>query len=136
MPSRFVEITPPFGVEPAEGFKPTWLEAAERIAALCDALRGIPARIEPCSRAKVQAVREQIYYGWEKPQAALLIAGKYERDGYWSKAAAELVLSGRFVASKWQLARDHVWPVSGVVHELLAMPRTPEETGLSSGNDS
>jgi hypothetical protein len=116
------------GAQPAQSVEPDWLEATERIAALCDALRGIPARLEPCSRAKVQAVREQIYYGWEKPQAGVLIAGKYERDRWWSEAAAELVLSDRFAASGWQLARDHVWPVSGVVHELLDKPRTREET--------
>ena len=116
-------------MESAGNFEPDWLEAAERVAVLCDAVRGIPARLEPCSRAKVQAVREQIYYGWEKPLAGALIAGKYERDGWWSEAAAELVVSGRFVASTWKLARDHVWPVSGVVHELLAKPRTAKETG-------
>ncbi len=86
-------------MEPAESYEFDRLEAAGRIAALCDALRGIPAPLAPCSRAKVQAVREQIYYGWEKPQAGELIAGKYERDGWWSEAAAELVLSDRFAAS-------------------------------------
>jgi hypothetical protein len=115
-------------VEPAGSFGPSQLEAAERIAALCDALRNIPARLAPCHRAKVQAVREQIYYGWEKPQAGELIAGKYERDGWWSEAAAALVISDGFVASKWQLARDHVRPVGGVVHELLDKPRSPAET--------
>lgn len=65
---------------------------------------------------------------WEKPLAGALIAGKYERDGWWSEAAAEPFLSDRFAAGNWQLARDHVWPVSGVVHELLAKPRTREET--------
>ncbi len=112
-------------MKPAKSFEPNRLEAAERVAALCDALRNIPLRLQPCSRAKVQAVREQIYYGWEKQvSAGALIAGKYERDGWWSHAAAELVLSDRFVAKTWQLARDHVWPVSGVVHELLDKPST------------
>lgn len=124
-----MEQSPGNPVEPAGRLEPpAGLEAAERIVALCDALRGIPARLEPCSRAKVQAVREQIYYGWEKPRAGTLIAGKYELDGYWSEAAAKLVSSGGFAARKWQLARDHVWPVSGVVHELLARHRTPAET--------
>lgn len=68
-------------MEPAVSFEFDWLEAAARIAALCDALRDIPAPLAPCSQAKVQAVKEQIYYGWEKPQAGELIAGKYERDG-------------------------------------------------------
>lgn len=94
---------------------------------------GIPAPLAPCSRAKVQAVREQIYYGWEKPQAGELIAGKYEHDGWWSEAAAELVLSNRFSASSWQLARDHVRPINGIVHELLARQRTPERTAAFLG---
>jgi len=104
------------------------LEAAGRIAALCDALRNIPAPFAPCWRAKVQAVREQIYYGWEKPQAGELIAGKYERDGWWSEAAAALVLSNRFAASSRQLARDHVRPVKNIVHELLDKHMSREQT--------
>ena len=41
------------------------------------------------------AVREQVYYGWEKPlalaQGGPLIFGKYEAYGWWSEAAAALV---------------------------------------------
>ena len=115
-------------MESVGAFEPRWLEAAARVAALCDALRGIPAQLEPRSRAKVQAVREQISFGWGKPRGGAMVGGKYECDGWWSEAAAELVLSGRFETSKRQLARDHVWPVSGVVHDLLAEPRTPAAT--------
>ena len=123
-------------MESVGAFEPRWLEAAARVAALCDALRGIPAQLEPCSRAKVQAVREQIYFGWEKPRSGATVGGKYECDGWWSEAAAELVLSGRFETSKWQLARDHVgqsvawsttcWPSRG----RLQRPQPCERNGL------
>jgi hypothetical protein len=111
-------------VEPGDGAQPAGDGGAG--AALGLEVEGVG--LDVGSRAKVQAIREQIYYGWEKPLAGAPFAGKYERDGWWSEAAAELVLSNRFAASRWQLARDHVWPVSGVVHELLAKPRTREET--------
>ncbi|MDQ6803711.1 MAG: hypothetical protein M3065_01815 [Actinomycetota bacterium] len=105
---------------------------AARVSALVAALRGIPDELAPCRRAAAVAVREQIYYGWEQPLArashARLLFGKYERDGWWSTAAAELVRSGGVVQGTGQLARDHVEPVRRIVADLLAVPRTPEET--------
>jgi hypothetical protein len=105
---------------------------AARIVALTDALRGIPDALAPCTRARVVAVREQIYYGWELPLARAggvgLLFGKYERDGWWSEAAAELVESGNLARGKRQLERDHVVPVADIVNDLLAVHRTPEET--------
>jgi hypothetical protein len=68
-------------VESAGTFESRWLEAAARVAALCDALRVVPAQLEPCFRAKMQAVREQIYFVWEKPRGGAMVAGKYECDG-------------------------------------------------------
>jgi len=105
---------------------------AARLVALVDALRSIPEELTPCSRAKVVAVREQIYYGWERPLAAArgvaYVASKYEVDGWWSLGAAALVNSGQFQPRTRQLEREHVEPVSRVVRELLAVQRTVEET--------
>jgi len=108
------------------------LHCAARLAALCDAIRSIPADLKPCSRSQVQAVREQIYYEWERRLAtargAVYIAGKYEVDGWWSVDAAALVNSGQFQPRTRVLEREHVEPVSKVVWDLLAVQRTPEET--------
>jgi len=105
---------------------------AARLVALVDALRSIPEDLTPCSRSKVVAVREQIYYGWERPlvtaHGVKCIAGKYEVDGWWSMGAAALVNSGQFQPRTRQLEREHVEPVSRVVWDLLAIPRTVEET--------
>lgn len=108
------------------------MECAARLVALVDAIRSIPDEVAPCSRAKVVAIREQIYYGWERPLAQALEArcleGKYEVDGWWSVAAAELVNSGRFQPRTRQLEREHVEPIAPLVHDLLAIPRSASET--------
>ena len=108
-----------------------WLCAA-RVVALVEALRGIDPELAPCTRARVVAVREQIYFGWERPMAAArgggYVASKYEVDGWWSVAAAELVNSGGYRARTRQLEREHVEPVGQIVADLLATPRTVEET--------
>jgi hypothetical protein len=108
------------------------LSCAAKIAALADALRDIPAELAPCRRARLVAIREQVYFGWEHPLARaggrLPLFGKYERDGWWSEAAAELVRLGGAIAGKRLLERDHVEPVSRIVDDLLAVRRTPEET--------
>jgi hypothetical protein len=105
---------------------------AAKLVALVDALRSIPEDLTPCSRSRVVAVREQIYYGWERPLAAArraaYVASKYEVDGWWSVRAAELVNSGQFLPRTRQLEREHVEPVSLLVWELLAAQRTVEET--------
>jgi hypothetical protein len=76
---------------------------AARLVALVDALRSIPEELTPCSRAKVVAVREQIYYGWERPLAAArgvaYVASKYEVDGWWSLSAARPCELGTVSAS-------------------------------------
>ncbi|MGQ0631582.1 MAG: hypothetical protein ACT4P1_11100 [Sporichthyaceae bacterium] len=104
------------------------LHCAAKIVALVEAIRGIPDDLAPCSRAKSVAVREQIYYGWERPLAAArgaaYVASKYEVDGWWSVAAAELVNSGGYQRSTRQLEREHVEPVGAIVADLLAVPRT------------
>jgi hypothetical protein len=106
--------------------------SAARVVALVDALRAIPEDLTPCSRSRVVAVREQIYYGWERPLAAMrevaYVAGKYEVDGWWSVDAAALVNSGQFQPRTRQLEREHVEPVSRVVWDLLATQRTVEQT--------
>ncbi len=56
------------------------------------------------------------------------VAGKYEVEGWWSLAAAELVNSGGFSPRTRQLEREHVEPMSLLVRELLAAPRTVDET--------
>jgi hypothetical protein len=103
---------------------------AARIAALCDALRDIPEELAPCARARVVAVREQVYYGWELPLSRArgdkLLFGKYELDGWWSVAAANLVLEGKAVRGRRQLEREHVNPAADWVNELLATRRLPE----------
>lgn len=108
------------------------LHYAAQVVALVDALRSIPPDLTPCKRARVQAVREQIYYGWERPLAAArslrYVAGKYEVDGWWSVAAAALVNSGQFQPRTRQLEREHVEPVSLLVWELLETQRTVEAT--------
>jgi hypothetical protein len=108
------------------------LSCAARIAALTDALRNIPAELAPCRRASLVAVREQVYFGWEQPLARaggrMPLFGKYERDGWWSEAAAGLVRSGGVARGKRLLERDHVEPVSRIVDDLLAVRRTPEQT--------
>lgn len=105
---------------------------AARIVALVDALRGIPPELAPCSRARVVAVREQIYFGWERPMAAArgarYVASKYEVDGWWSVGAARLVNTGGYSPRTRLLEREHVEPVSRVVNDLLAALRTVEET--------
>lgn len=107
-------------------------ECAARVVALVDALRAIPEDLQPVLRAKTVAVREQIYFGWERPMAAsrgiTYIAGKYEVEGWWSVAAAELVNSGGFSPRTRQLEREHVEPMSLLVRELIAAPRTVDET--------
>lgn len=108
------------------------LHCAAKVVALVEAIRSIPADLAPCSRAKTQAVREQIYYGWERPMAVArgvtYVASKYEVDGWWSIAAAELVNAGGFQRSTRQLEREHVEPVGAIVADLLAVPRTVEAT--------
>lgn len=108
------------------------LSCAAKIAALADALREIRPDLAPCRRASLVAVREQIYYGWEHPLARaegrVLLFGKYERDGWWSEAAANLVGSDRAARGKRLLERDHVEPVSLIVDDLLAVRRTPQQT--------
>jgi hypothetical protein len=108
------------------------IDCAARLVALVDAIRSIPDELAPCSRAKVVAIREQIYYGWERPLAQALgarcLAGKYEVDGWWSVAAADLVNSGGFQPGTRQLEREHVEPIAPLIHDLLTAPRTVEET--------
>ena len=108
------------------------LSCAAKIAALADALRDIQPDLAPCPRASLVAVREQIYFGWEHPLAhaegKVLLFDKYERDSWWSKAAAELVQSGGVTRGNRLLERDHVEPISVIVHDLLAVRRTPEDT--------
>lgn len=107
-------------------------KCAARVVALVDALRSIPVELAPCSRAKGVAVREQIYYGWERPLAsargAKCLNGKYEVDGWWSVNAADLVNSGHFQPHTRQLEREHVEPMADIVQELLASQRTIDET--------
>ena len=104
------------------------LRLAERIAALADALRAIPDDLAPVPRASTVAIREQIYYGYELPLARArgdrLLFGKYEVDGWWSEAAAELVRSGAVAIGRRQLERDHVEPVGEIAKDLLAVPRS------------
>jgi len=108
------------------------ISCAAKVAALADALRGIPHDLAPCRRASLVALREQVYFGWEQPMArargAQLVFGKYEADGWWSKAAAALVSSGAAVRGTRQLERDHVEPVSQIVADLLEVPRSAAET--------
>ncbi len=105
---------------------------AAKVAALADALRGIPHDLAPCRRACLMALREQVYFGWELPLArargAQLVFGKYEADGWWSEAAAALVSSGAAMRGTRQLERDHVEPVSQIVVALLEVPRSAAET--------
>lgn len=121
-----------FDVGTTEDLTALRLHCAARLAALCDAIRSIPEDLKPCSRSQVQAVREQIYYGWERPLAAargaVYIAGKYEVDGWWSVSAAALVNTGQFQPRTRLLEREHVEPVSKVVWDLLAVQRGAAET--------
>src|SRR4051794_38536185 len=107
------------------------LRCAERIAALTDALRSIPAALAPVRRASTGAVGEQIFYGYEthvgRAQAKRLLHGKYELDGWWSEAAAELVRSGRAAPRQRLLARDHVEPIGQIAADLLAKPHSPAQ---------
>lgn len=107
------------------------LECGARIAALTDALRSIPTGLAPVRRASTVAVREQIYYGYEVPVARArgnrVLFGRYELDGWWSVAAAELVRSGEAMRGGRHLERDHVEPVGKIAEELLACRRAPEE---------
>lgn len=108
------------------------LERSATVVALVDALRSIPPESAPSARAVTQAVREQIYFGYEKPMAkargALTVWGKYECDRPWSVAAAELFTSGTAQRGQRLLNRDHVWPVGAVVRELMACERSVEAT--------
>jgi hypothetical protein len=118
--------------ERVEDFAALRISCAAKVAALADALRGIPRDLAPCRRASLVALREQVYFGWEQPLArargARLIFGKYEADGWWSEAAAALVGSGAAVRGTRQLERDHVEPVSQIVADLLEVPRSAAET--------
>lgn len=58
---------------------------------------------------------------------AALLDGKYEIDGWWSVAAAELVNGGMYVSRCRQLERDHVVPASTIVAELMTARFTPVE---------
>jgi hypothetical protein len=115
-----------------EDFAALRISCAAKVAALADALRGIPRDLAPCRRASLVALREQVYFGWEQPLArargAQLIFGKYEADGWWSEAAAALVDSSAAVRGTRQLERDHVEPVSQIVADLLEVPRSAAET--------
>ena len=95
-------------------------------------MRDIEPELAPCRRARSVAIREQIYFGWEYPLAraggSALLFSKYERDGWWSEAAAELVQSNNAIRGKRFLERDHVEPVSRIVDDLLAVHRTPQAT--------
>jgi hypothetical protein len=108
------------------------ISCAARVAALADALRDIPPELAPCRRASLVALREQVYYGWEQPLArargAQRIFGKYETNGWWSEAAAALVVSGAAVRGTRQFERDHVEPVSHLVADLLVVRRSAAET--------
>jgi len=108
------------------------ISCAAKVAALADALQGIPHALAPCRRASLVALREQVYFGWEQPMArargAQLVFGKYEADGWWSEAAAALVSSGAAVRGTRQLERDDVEPVSRIVAGLLEVPRSAAET--------
>ncbi len=105
---------------------------AARVKALVDAIRSIPPELSPVKRASTQAIREQVYHGYEQPLArargGVRLWGKYEHDRPWSIGAAELVRSGQAVKGRRMLERDHVWEATGIVRELMARPRTAEET--------
>jgi hypothetical protein len=58
----------------------------------------------------------------------VLLFGKYERDGWWSEAAANLVASDGAKRGQRLLERDHVEPIVRIVDDVLAIQRTPEET--------
>lgn len=108
------------------------LHCAARVAALADAIRGIPPELAPVRRASTVAIREQIYFGWERPMASArgvtYIHGKYEVEGWWSVAAARLVNDGLAQRGQRMLEREHVMPASEIVREVLAEPRNPEQT--------
>lgn len=108
------------------------LESAARVAALVDAIRAIPPELAPVKRATTQAIREQIYHGYEMPMARARggrrLWGKYEEDRPWSVEASSLVLSGEAERGTRALNRDHVWEAATIVTELLERSRTPDET--------
>jgi hypothetical protein len=108
------------------------VECASRVSALVNAIRSIPPGLAPVKRASTQAIREQIYYGYEVPLSSARggerLWGKYEHDRPWSVAAASLVRSGAAERGKRQLNREHVWEIADTVTELLAQSRSPEDT--------
>lgn len=108
------------------------IDLAAKVAALVDALRDIPPDLAPVKRATTQAIREQIYYGYEVPLARARGGprwwGKYEEDRPWSDEAASLVRSGEAKRGQSLLNRDHVWEAATIVGELLEQARSPEET--------
>lgn len=105
---------------------------AAGVKALVDAIRAIPPELAPVRRASTQAVREQIYHGFERPLARARggprLWGKYEQDRAWSVAAVDLVRSGRAVCGQRMLNRDHVWEAALIVSELLGEERSVSET--------
>lgn len=99
---------------------------------MVDAIRSIPADVAPARRARTQAIREQVYHGYEMPMVALRGAprlwSKYEYDRPWSVAAARLAASPELKKGENQLNRDHVHEAVDLVDELLSEVRTVAET--------
>lgn len=108
------------------------LERAATVKALVDAIRSIPSELSPTRRARTQAIREQIYHGYEVPMArhrnAARLWSKYEYDRPWSLKAVMLAESGALQRGKNMLNRDHVWEAAHVVDELMERDRSVEET--------
>lgn len=100
--------------------------------AIVEAIRGIDPDLRPVKRAVTQAIREQIYHGYERSLAKARgnphVWSKYEEDRHWSKAAADRVLSGKAERGKRELNRDHVFTAASLVDELLERQRTIIET--------
>lgn len=88
--------------------------------------------MKPVKRATTQAIREQIYHGYELPLArargGARVWGKYEEDRPWTHEAAARYLSGDLKRGQRLLNRDHVWEAAGIVGELLGQQRNPQET--------
>lgn len=113
-------------------FEDLRLDCAAKVAALVDAIRSIPPELSPRRRARTQAIREQIYHGYERPLAkargASRVLNVYEEDRAWSDAAADLVLLNGARRGTKQFARDHVVEIESIVEELFEKPRNPADT--------
>jgi hypothetical protein len=82
-------------------------------------------------RATTVAIREQIYYGYEAPMSRArgdrLLFGRYEIDGSWSEAVADLLANEQLTRGSRLPERDHVEPVGEIAKDLPAAARTAQQ---------